>query len=146
MSPGFSRLVGYSICHKNYDPDDDAEPGGDDVNEVHTGYIIYHAHKLYSSILYRSCSWTTIRPNDHLHMVSDAPAEIYHHHRRAVVLLKGSLNISPKSFLNPWHKLNFGPQLTPSWPILWTIRTWEKLYLISACIYRIDPHRYIFVK
>ena len=45
MSPGFSRLVGDSICHKNYDPDDDAGPGGgDDVNEVHTGYIIYYAH------------------------------------------------------------------------------------------------------
>ena len=38
MSPGFLRLVGDSICHKNYDPDDDAEPCGDDVNEVHTGY------------------------------------------------------------------------------------------------------------
>ena len=112
MSPGFLRLVGYSICQKNYDPDDDAEPCGDDVNEVYTGYIIHI--RLYSFILYRSCSWTTIRPNDHLHMVSDAPAEIYHHHRRAVVLLKGSLNISPKSFFNPLHKLNLGPQSTPS--------------------------------
>ena len=47
MSPGFSRLVGDSICHKNYDPDDDAGPGGgDDVNEVHTGYIIYHTHEI----------------------------------------------------------------------------------------------------
>ena len=44
MSPGFSRLVGDSICHKNYDPDDDAEPDGDDVNEVFTGYIIYYTH------------------------------------------------------------------------------------------------------
>ena len=113
MSPGFSRLVGNSICHENYDPEDYAGPGvGDDVNEVHTGYILHI--KLYSSVLYRSCSWTTIRPNDHLHMVSDAPAEIYHHHRRAVVLLKGSLNISPKSLFNPLHKLNVGTQSTPS--------------------------------
>ena len=45
MSPGFLRLVGDSICHKNYDPDDDAEPGGDDdVNEVHAGYMIYYTH------------------------------------------------------------------------------------------------------